>query len=102
MPGHGPTLFMMPDIELLGIIRVMCDTICNKTTNRTFDMQTKYAPDSQNCKPPRDLEAKPDICRMSEDKTKIPDYLNSSTRKTHMTNYFNSSESKKLTKEQVR
>ena len=31
--GDGPALFRMPDIELFSIIRVMCDTIDNKTTN---------------------------------------------------------------------
>ena len=48
MPGRGP-LLRMPDIELLGAIRIMCETIYNKTNDRKFDVQTRHAADSQNC-----------------------------------------------------
>ena len=39
MPVDDPALLGMPDIELLGIIRVMCETIDNKTTGKKFDVQ---------------------------------------------------------------
>ena len=47
VPGDGPALLRMPDIELLGIIRVMCERIGNKANARKFDMQTRHSADSQ-------------------------------------------------------
>ena len=44
--GNGPALLRMPDIELLSIIRVMCETTDNKTTGRKFDVQTTHVADS--------------------------------------------------------
>ena len=37
-PVDGPGLFWMPDIELVGSIRVMCETTDNKTNKRKFDV----------------------------------------------------------------
>ena len=79
--GDNPALLGMLDIELPGIIRVMCETIGNKTTSKKFDSQTKYV-------------AKPDECSSSKDKTNMPDYLISSKIKTNMPDYFNSSDEK--------
>ena len=42
VPGACQALLRMPYIELLAIIRVMCDTIDNKTTGRTFYSQTRH------------------------------------------------------------
>ena len=39
MQDDGSALLRMPDIELLGIIRVMYETTAKKTTNRNFDSQ---------------------------------------------------------------
>ena len=36
VPSNGPTLLWMPGIELLGVIRVMCTKIDNKTNDRKF------------------------------------------------------------------
>ena len=99
MPGDGPALLRIPDKELLGIIRVICEAIDKKTANRKFAAQTRYAADSQNCKTNGDLQEKLDADSISEDKTNIPNYLNSSTNKTPMPDYFNSNNNKKLTKE---
>ena len=33
VPGDGPSSLRMPDIDLLGIIRVICETIDNKTND---------------------------------------------------------------------
>ena len=75
MPGNDPTLLRMPDIELLSLIGVMCETIDNKTTSRKFDVQTWHLVDSQNCRTNWDPQTKPDEDSMCEDKTNIPDYL---------------------------
>ena len=58
VPGDGPALLRMPDIELLDIQRVMCGTVDNKTNGRKFDSQTKHVADSQKCKTNRDPQAK--------------------------------------------
>ena len=50
VPGNGSAFLWMSDIELLSIIRVMCETIDNKGTDRKFDVLTMHAADSQNCK----------------------------------------------------
>ena len=63
MPGDGPALLRMPDMEFLGIIRIMCETIGNKTNNRKFDTQTRQVADSQSC------NTKPDVDSTSRDKT---------------------------------
>ena len=38
VPGHGPALFWMPDIEFPSIIRFMCETIDNKTNDMKFEV----------------------------------------------------------------
>ena len=37
-------------IELLGIIRVMCETIDNRTTDRKFSSLIRHVADCPNCK----------------------------------------------------
>ena len=62
MPGSGPAFLGMPDIELLGIMRVICETVGNKTANRKFETQTRHAQDYQNCKRKQEPTGKA-ICR---------------------------------------
>ena len=88
MPGDGPALLRMVDIELLGIITVMCETMDDKTTSRKLDLQTRHAADSQNCQTNRDLQAKLDKGSTSKSKTSISNYLNSITSKTDMPELF--------------
>ena len=47
MPGNDPALLRMPDIEFLGIIRVMCKTLDNKTTQGKFEAQTRHVAESK-------------------------------------------------------
>ena len=61
MPDNGPALLRMSDIELLGIIRDMFETIDRKTTDRKFDVQTRHTADDQSCKTNRDLKARPHV-----------------------------------------
>ena len=97
VPGNGLILLRMLDIELLSIIRVMCEIIGNKATNKKFETQTRPG-DSQNCKTNKDPQAKQYAESVSKDKTNIPDYLNFSTNKTHMPDYFISSENREADK----
>ena len=100
--GDGPTLLGILEIELFGIIRVICDTIENKTTGMKFDSQTKHVADSPNCKTNKDPQAKPDESSRSKDKIKLSDYLNSSKRKLICQIISIPVTTKKQTKEQVR
>ena len=85
MPGDGPVLLGMSNMELLCIIRVMHETIHNKTNNRKFDMQTRHATDSPNCSTNKGPQAKSDADNMSGTE---PKYLNSSTNKTQISDCF--------------
>ena len=95
VPVDAPVLLGMPDIELIGIIRVMCETIDNNKSDRKFDMQTRHASDSQNCKANRDPQTKPDADNASGNKTNILDYLNFCTNKIHIIDFFHTSNNKK-------
>ena len=41
-PGNGQALLRMSDVELLSIIRVMCETIDKKANDRNFNVQTTF------------------------------------------------------------
>ena len=69
VPGDDPALHGMLDIELLRTIRVICETIDNKTTGRKFESQTRHILDSQNCKTNSDPQAKPDTGSINKSKT---------------------------------
>ena len=75
MPGDGPALLGMPDIELHSMFRVMCETIDGKTMDGKFETKTRYAADSQNWKINRDPQAQPDADSVSKVKTNMPDIL---------------------------
>ena len=66
----------------------MCKTICNKTTGKKIDLQTRHVADSQNCKTNKDLQVKPDEGSVSKNKTNMPDYLTSSKSKTNIADYL--------------
>ena len=70
----------------------------DKTTGRKFDIQTKHAEESQNCKTNSDPQVKPDADSISEDKTNIPNCLNCSSCKTDMSDYFYSCDNKEADK----
>ena len=76
----------------------MCETIDNNTTSRNLDSQTRHVADSQNCKPNKNSQAKPDEGSMSKVKTNISSYLNSSQNKTNIPHYFNSINNKEADK----
>ena len=97
--GDGPAL---PALELLGIIRVIFETVDNKTTNKKFGVQTRHVADSPKCKTNRDPHTKADVDNMTRYKTNIADYLNSSTSKTHVQDYFLSSHRKEADKKSVK
>ena len=48
--GNGPALLNMPDIQLLGITRVMYETTGNETASRKFDSQMGHVTDQSKLK----------------------------------------------------
>ena len=85
-------------MEFLNIIRVMCETMDNKTKDRKFYMQTRHVAGSQNCRTNRDLQTKLDPDYVSRDKTNISNYISFSANKTHILDYFHSSDNKEADK----
>ena len=47
VPGDSPALLGMPDIELLAILKIMCDLVGDQQANRKFDSDNGTA---QHCK----------------------------------------------------
>ena len=93
VPGNGPALLRMPDIKLLNIVRVMCETIDNKTNDRKFDVQIRHAAENQNCSTNRSLQTKLDAndssrdeknCSTNRDLQTKTDADNASGDKTHI------------------
>ena len=95
--GHQ-ALLRMPGIELLGIIRVLGETMDNKTTGRKFGAHTQQVADCWNCRTNRDPQAKLNEDSKSADKINIPTYINSSTSISNMPGYLNSSNNKEADK----
>ena len=50
VPGDGPALLGMPDIELLHILKIMCDMIGDPHNNRKLDLQTAEASNCPDCR----------------------------------------------------
>ena len=50
IPGNGPTLIGIPDIDLLRILRITCDLIGESHENRKFNLQTRETSDSPSCR----------------------------------------------------
>ena len=40
VPGDRPVLLGMPDIEVLGILKIMCEVVKGPKVGRKFDSQT--------------------------------------------------------------
>ena len=49
LPGDGPVLLGMSDIELLSILRITCDIIDEPHESRKFNLQTIEMSDSPRC-----------------------------------------------------
>ena len=64
MPGDGPALLGMPDVELFGIIRAMSDQIYNKTTDRKFDSKSGMQQKNQSCKANRHPQSQMQITQV--------------------------------------
>ena len=50
VPGDSPIMLGMPDIELLNILRITCDTIGGYHESRKFNSQTVETSDSPDCR----------------------------------------------------
>ena len=43
VPGVGPALLGMPDIELLGILKIMCEVVQDQQTDRKSDIMDVFS-----------------------------------------------------------
>ena len=49
VPGDGPTLLGLPDIELLGTLKITCNVVEGQQAGRKFDSQTTKPTAVLNC-----------------------------------------------------
>ena len=79
MPGGGPVLLGMPDIELLCIMKIMCEVVGDQQADRKFNSQTIKLSSTQSCKPNTDWEIKSDNEDVFTFNPNVPNYFRSST-----------------------
>ena len=81
MPGDGPALLGMPDIELLNIVRITYKVIGVPKQSRKFDLQTVEAFYSHSCRTSITLWNITDKADAHDNNTDLPDYFRSSTNR---------------------
>ena len=81
VPGDGPALLWMPDIQLLNILRITCEVIGDLHKSRKINSQIIEASNNPSCKTSRALWHETDETGTQDNNTNIPDYFGSSTNK---------------------
>ena len=81
VPGDGPALLGMPEIELLGILKIMCDVIEGQQADRNFDSQTMEPSSGLSCKVNIDWESRSDNVDAININSNMQDYFRSSTER---------------------
>ena len=76
--GGGPALLEMPDIELLSILKIMCDVVEGQQADRKFDSQTMEPSSAPSCKANTDWERRSDNMDVININSNMPDFFRSS------------------------
>ena len=71
----------MPDIELLGILKIMCDVVEGQQADMKYNSQTIEPPITLSCKVKIVLEKKLDNVHVIKINANMPDYFRFSTNK---------------------
>ena len=74
VPGDDPALLGMTDIELLNILKVMCEVIGVPPESRKFNLQTIEASDSLSSRTNKVPQNKTDKVDAHDDNANMPDY----------------------------
>ena len=81
MPGDGPVLLMMPDIELLDRLKITCELIGDPHESSNFNLQTIETFSSPSCRANKALQIKTDKVDANDTNANIPDYFRSSSNR---------------------
>ena len=81
MPGDSPALLRIPEIELYGILKIICNVVEGQQADRNFDSHTIELSSSLSCKASADQESRSDNVYVNNINSNIPDYFRSSTEK---------------------
>ena len=79
MPGDRPELLGMPDIELLGILKILCVVIKGQNMDRKSDSQRVEPSSTLSCKANMDIDGRSDNADIIISISNMPDYFRSST-----------------------
>ena len=77
--GDSPAFLGMPDIELLGIMKIMCDVIEGQQADRMFDSQIIEPFSALSCKANTDIEGRSDNTDGVNNFSNMPDYFRSNS-----------------------
>ena len=78
VPGDDPALQGMPEIELLDILKIICEVVGGQQGDGKFDFQTIQLVNAHSCKAYTDWEIKSDNAKVVEANSHMPDYYGSS------------------------
>ena len=75
MAGYDPALVGMPDIEVLNILRMICDVIGSPSETRKFYLQTIKASNDPSCKVNKASQINTDKVGANDTNANMPDYF---------------------------
>ena len=78
VPCDGPMLLGMPDIELLGILKITCDVVEDQQVGRKFDLEITEATHALNCKTHTVDDCRSDSTGITSNNANMSDYFRSS------------------------
>ena len=71
----------MPDIELLGLLKVTCEVVEGQQADRKFNSQTIQLSNGRRCKANTDWEITSDTSDVLNANSKMPDFFRSSVNR---------------------
>ena len=77
MPGDGPVLLRMTDIEVLDILKVICAVMGDLHKSRMFDSQTMQTSNGHSCKANNVQQIKTHNADVNDANSYMPDYCRS-------------------------
>ena len=81
MPGDSPVLLWIPDIELLGTLKIMCEVVGGQQADREVNSQTMQLSNGPSCKANTNRNFKSNNVDAADDNLNMPDYFRSSMKK---------------------
>ena len=79
VPADSQTLLGMPDIELLQILKIMCEVVEGQQADKKFDSKTMELSSTVSCRVNTDWESRSDNADVININLNMSDYFSSST-----------------------